>query len=72
MTDDYLQRAAAYVVTNQFAAPDRLQRHLRIRYSTAERLLDELQQHGVVGPSRGSLPRDVLTRTVPNHLGGAA
>lgn len=69
---DLLRRAATFVVTSHFATPDRLQRHLRIRYSTAEQLLNELERHGIVGPSRGILPRDILTSTVPDHLDGAA
>lgn len=67
---DLLQQAATLVVTSQFAAPDRLQRRLRISYARAIELLDELEQHGIVGPSQGSQPRDVLTTTVPDPIGG--
>lgn len=59
-TDPHLRDAAILVTTTQFATPDRLQRHLRIGYATAANLLDELEQHGIVGPAQGTLPRNVL------------
>ncbi|MFC1418569.1 DNA translocase FtsK [Streptacidiphilus cavernicola] len=68
MSDDLLREAAVIIVTSQFAAPDRLQRRLHISYGYAHRLLDELEQHGVVGPAQGTQPRDVLVRTVPDSL----
>jgi S-DNA-T family DNA segregation ATPase FtsK/SpoIIIE len=75
MTADQLLHAAAILVTtSQFAAPDRLQRRLRISYSRAVDVLDQLEEHGIVGPSNGSHPRDVLASAadVDELLGGAA
>ncbi len=40
-----------------------LQRRLKIGYARAARLLDLLEQKGIIGPADGSKPRDVLRRT---------
>jgi S-DNA-T family DNA segregation ATPase FtsK/SpoIIIE len=75
MTADQLLRDAAIAVTtSQFAAPDRLQRRLRISFADAVRVLDQLEEHRIVGPSNGSHPRDVLATAadVDELLGGAA
>lgn len=62
---DLLRQAADLVTTTGFADPGNLQRRLRIGYARAQQLLDQLEQQGVVGPSQGSIPRDVFTATVP-------
>lgn len=75
MTDTQLLRDAAdLVTTTRFAAPDRLQRRLRISLGRAVDLLDALEQLGIVGASQGSLPRDVLVTAadVDQLLGTAA
>jgi len=37
-----------------------LQRRLKLGYGRAARLMDELEDRGVVGPSKGAEPRDIL------------
>jgi DNA segregation ATPase FtsK/SpoIIIE-like protein len=37
-----------------------LQRRFGVGYSRAARLLDELEEHGIIGPGEGAKPRDVL------------
>jgi S-DNA-T family DNA segregation ATPase FtsK/SpoIIIE len=37
-----------------------LQRRLRLGYTRAARIMDELEGRGIVGPSKGAEPRDIL------------
>ena len=37
-----------------------LQRRLRLGYTRAARIMDELESRGIVGPSKGAEPRDIL------------
>jgi len=61
--DDALVEEAIRIVC-QFdrASASLLQRKLSLGYSRAARILDQLQELGVVGPAEGSKPRDVLLR----------
>ena len=51
----------------QTASVSLLQRRFRIGYNRAARLVDELEAHGVVGPSEGSKPRKVLIEPTPEE-----
>lgn len=37
-----------------------LQRRLKLGYGRASRIMDELEERGIVGPSKGAEPRDIL------------
>ncbi len=52
--------AIAVVVDNQSASTTLLQRKLKIGYAKAARIMDELEEKGVIGPFEGSKPRKVL------------
>jgi DNA segregation ATPase FtsK/SpoIIIE, S-DNA-T family len=58
--DELIREAAKLVVTHQQGSTSLLQRRLKVGYSRAGRLMDQLEQMGVVGPFQGSKARDVL------------
>lgn len=58
--DEYFDEAKALIIEMQTASISLLQRRFRIGYNRAARLIDELEENGVVGPSEGSKPRKVL------------
>ena len=58
--DELFEEAKALVIEMQTASISLLQRRFRIGYNRAARLVDELEAHGVIGPSEGSKPRKVF------------
>ena len=58
--DPMLQNAIAVVVEAGQASTSLLQRKLKLGYGRAARIIDEMEQRGVIGPYEGSKPRQVL------------
>ncbi|MHC5249865.1 DNA translocase FtsK [Enterococcus sp. LJL90] len=63
--DDLYEPAKELVVDMQTASISFLQRRFRIGYNRAARIVDELEENGVIGPSVGSKPREVYLQKEP-------
>ena len=60
--DEIYDEAKAVVIKAGKASSALLQRHLKIGYARAARLLDILESEGVVGPAYGAQPREILVK----------
>lgn len=58
--DPLFEEAARFIVSNQQASTSSLQRRYSIGYNRAGRLMDQIEAAGIVGPSVGGKPREVL------------
>ncbi|MBF2357167.1 DNA translocase FtsK [Listeria welshimeri] len=67
VTDELYHEAVELVVEMQTASVSMLQRKFRIGYNRAARLIDEMEQRGVVGPHEGSKPRRVNVEIAPDN-----
>ncbi|EMX4397207.1 DNA translocase FtsK [Listeria innocua] len=66
VTDELYHEAVELVIEMQTASVSMLQRKFRIGYNRAARLIDEMEQRGVVGPHEGSKPRRVNVELPPD------
>jgi DNA segregation ATPase FtsK/SpoIIIE, S-DNA-T family len=62
LDDPKYDDAVRVVLSTGQASASYLQRRLKLGYSRAARLIEIMEAHGVVGPSQGSKPRDILIR----------
>src|SRR2546423_12215487 len=58
--EEVIQHCVEVIRTEQKASVSLLQRRLRLGYGRAARIMDELENRGVVCPSNGAEPRDIL------------
>jgi S-DNA-T family DNA segregation ATPase FtsK/SpoIIIE len=66
--DELFEEAVRIVCQYDRASASLLQRRLSIGYARAARILDQLEEAGIVGPGEGSKPRDVLVRNAEDYL----
>jgi DNA translocase FtsK len=58
--DELFEEAAKLVISSRQASVSMLQRRLRLGYSRAARLIDMMEEQGIVGAFRGSKAREIL------------
>ena len=64
--DEKYDEAVALVTRTRQASISMVQRHLRIGYNRAARIIEMMEKEGVVGPSDGAKPREVLVGSYDN------
>jgi S-DNA-T family DNA segregation ATPase FtsK/SpoIIIE len=70
--DDMFKDAVRVVIEGRKASTSLLQRRLRIGYGRAARLIETMEEQGIVGPADGSRPRDVLVSSLEDVFGGGS
>jgi S-DNA-T family DNA segregation ATPase FtsK/SpoIIIE len=60
--DEMYDQAVALVSETRQASISMIQRRLRVGYNRAARMIEKMEEEGVVGPADGSKPREVYTR----------
>ncbi len=63
--DDVYDEAVRVVLETRQASVSVLQRKLRLGYGRAARIVDMMEQEGIVGPYQGSKPREILVDRIP-------
>jgi S-DNA-T family DNA segregation ATPase FtsK/SpoIIIE len=58
--EEIIEQCIEVIRTEQKASVSLLQRRLRLGYGRAARIMDELENRGIVGPSNGAEPREIL------------
>lgn len=68
--DELFEQAVRMISQHDRASASLIQRRLQVGFNRAARLLEQLEEAGVVGPADGSKPRDVLIRNADEFLNG--
>src|SRR5215469_13917154 len=69
--EEIIQQCIEVIRSEQKASVSLLQRRLRLGYGRAARIMDELENRGIVGPSKGAEPRDILIDLDGTGMDGA-
>lgn len=69
--NDMFHDAVRVVIENKKASTSLLQRRLRIGYGRAARLIEEMEEQGIIGAADGSRPREVLVSSLDQVFGGS-
>lgn len=70
-TDDMFKDAVRVVIDSGKASASLLQRRLRVGYARAARLMEEMEEQGIIGAADGARPRDVLVSSLDDVFGAA-
>lgn len=62
--DSKFVEAAHLIISSQHGSTSSIQRSLQLGYNRAGRIMDQMEQFGIVGPAKGSKPREVLFMSV--------
>lgn len=68
--DDLWRDAVNTVIEGRKASTSLLQRRLRVGYARAARLIESMEEQGIVGPADGARPREVLVNSMDDVFGG--
>ena len=69
--DDMYRDAVRVVVDSGKASASLLQRRLRVGYARAARLVEQMEEQGIIGPADGARPREVLVGSIDDVFGSA-
>lgn len=69
MDDDMWKDAVQVVIDSRKASTSLLQRKLRIGYGRASRMMDMMEEQGIIGPADGAKPREVLVGSADEVFG---
>jgi S-DNA-T family DNA segregation ATPase FtsK/SpoIIIE len=69
--DDLWRDAVRVVIEGRKASTSLLQRRLRVGYARAARLIESMEEQGIVGQADGARPREVLISSMDDVFGGA-
>ena len=70
--DSMFKDAVGVVIENKKASTSLLQRRLRIGYGRAARIIEQMEEQGIIGHADGSRPRQVLVNSIDEVFGGSA
>lgn len=69
--DDMYHDAVRVVIDSGKASASLLQRRLRVGYARAARLVEQMEEQGIIGPADGARPRDVLVSSIDEVFGAS-